>query len=76
MSTLCVRKNWILDTHGQGKRVKIPLLPNNEGKKSANDTEPQQGHNMFHPLFIFYSHIWLGHKANHKEIFIIKSRDE
>ena len=29
---------------GRGKRVKIPLLPNNVGKKSANDAVPQQGH--------------------------------
>ena len=28
----------------QGKRVKIPLLPNNVGKKSANDAGPKQGH--------------------------------
>ena len=35
------------NTHGQGKRVKrvkIPLLPNNVGKKSANNAGPQQGH--------------------------------
>ena len=25
--------------------MKIPLLPNNVGKKSANDMGPQQGHN-------------------------------
>ena len=31
---------------GRGKRVKIPLLPKNVGKKSANDVEPQQGHNL------------------------------
>ena len=29
---------------GRGKRVKIPPLPNNEGKKSLNNTGPQQGH--------------------------------
>ena len=29
---------------GRGKRVKIPLLPNNVGKKSANDAGPKQGH--------------------------------
>ena len=34
-----------LNTHGQGERVKIPILPNNVGKKSANNTGPQQGHN-------------------------------
>ena len=28
---------------GRGKRVKIPLLPINVGKKSANDAGPQQG---------------------------------
>ena len=27
----------------QGKRVKIPLLPNNVGKKSANDAGTKQG---------------------------------
>ena len=31
-------------THGQGERVKIPLLPHNVGKKSVNDAGPQQGH--------------------------------
>ena len=30
---------------GRGKRVKIRLLPNNVGKKSANDAGPKQGHN-------------------------------
>ena len=30
---------------GRGKRVKIPLLPNNLGKKSFNNAGPQQGHN-------------------------------
>ena len=29
---------------GRGKRVKISLLPNNVGKKSANDAGPKQGH--------------------------------
>ena len=28
----------------QGKRVKVPLLPNSVGKKSANDVGPKQGH--------------------------------
>ena len=28
---------------GRGKMVKIPSLPNNVGKKSANDVGPQQG---------------------------------
>ena len=32
---------------GRGKRVKIPLLPNNVGKKSAIDAGPQQGHDSF-----------------------------
>ena len=27
-----------------GEWVKIPLLPNNVGKKSVNDAGPQQGH--------------------------------
>ena len=27
-----------------GEQVKIPLLPNNVGKKSVNDAGPQQGH--------------------------------
>ena len=30
---------------GRGKRGKKPLLPNNVGKKSANDAGPKQGHN-------------------------------
>ena len=34
------------NTHDQGEMVKIPLLPNNVGKKSANNAGPQQGHNM------------------------------
>ena len=29
---------------GREKRVKIPLLPNNVGKKSHNDAGPKQGH--------------------------------
>ena len=29
---------------GRGKRGKIPLLPNNVGKKSVNDAGPKQGH--------------------------------
>ena len=32
------------NTHGQGEWVKIPLLPNNAGKKSVNDAGPKQGH--------------------------------
>ena len=32
---------------GRGKGVKIPLLPNNVGKKSANDMGPQQGHDIY-----------------------------
>ena len=32
------------NTHSQGERLKIPLLPNNLGKKSANNMGPQQGH--------------------------------
>ena len=32
------------NTHGQGERVKIPLLPNNVGKKSVKDAGPQQGY--------------------------------
>ena len=32
------------NTDGQGERMEIPLLPNNVGKKSANDAGPQQGH--------------------------------
>ena len=32
------------NTHGQGERVKIPLLPNIVGKKSANDAGPNKGH--------------------------------
>ena len=32
---------------GRGKRVKIPLLPNNVGKKSAGDAGPQKGHDRY-----------------------------
>ena len=32
------------NTHGQGERVKIPLLPSNVSKKSYKDSRPQQGH--------------------------------
>ena len=35
------------NTHGNGERVKIPLLTNNVGKKSANDAGPQQGNDTF-----------------------------
>ena len=35
---------------GREKRVKIPLLPNNVGKKSADDAGPQQGHDKL-PCF-------------------------
>ena len=34
------------NTQGQG--VKIPLLPNNVGKKSANNAGPQQGLDKIH----------------------------
>ena len=33
------------NTYGKGVRVKIPLLPNNVGKKSVNNVGPKQGHN-------------------------------
>ena len=36
----------------RGKRVKIPLLPNNVGKLSVNNAGPQQGHNK--TLYIKY----------------------
>ena len=36
---------------GRGKRVKIPLSPNNVGKKSANDAGPEQGHDKMVPVF-------------------------
>ena len=32
------------NTHGQEEWVKIPLLPNNVGKKSVNNAGPHQGH--------------------------------
>ena len=32
------------NTHDQGERVKIPLLPSNVSKKSYKDSRPQQGH--------------------------------
>ena len=41
----------VQNTHGHWERVKIPLLPNNVGKKSANDAGPQQGHNSCKPFF-------------------------
>ena len=31
------------NTHGKGEWVKIPLLPNNVGKKSVNDSGPTVG---------------------------------
>ena len=31
---------------GRGKRVKIPLLTNNVGKKSTNNAGPKQGHDI------------------------------
>ena len=39
---------------GRGKRVKIPLLPNNVGKKSVNEVGPKQGHDTFLNLFGFF----------------------
>ena len=33
----------------KGERLKIPLLPNNVGKKSANKAGPQKGHNKGEP---------------------------
>ena len=41
------------NTHGQGERVKIPLLPNNVGKKSTNNVGPQQGHNKYYSVAIY-----------------------
>ena len=35
------------NTHGQKERVKIPLLPNNLGKKSVYDAGPQQSHDSY-----------------------------
>ena len=32
----------------QGKRGKIPLLPNTVGKKSVNDSGPRQGHDKLY----------------------------
>ena len=45
------------NTHGQGERVKIPLLPNNVGKKSANDVGPKQGHDTWSIKFNVYDKI-------------------
>ena len=39
------------NTHGQGKIENTPL-PNNVGKRSANDAGPQQGHDT--PLDMFH----------------------
>ena len=36
---------------GRGKRGKIPLLPNNVGKKSVNDAGPKQGHDKLFRQF-------------------------
>ena len=45
---------------GRGKRGKIPLLPNNVGKKSVNDAGPKQGHdniqNSIHYLSFYSLH--------------------
>ena len=44
----------------RGKRVKIPLLPYNLGKKSANDAGPQQGHDksrLLNSLFFLKIHV-------------------
>ena len=32
------------NTHRKGERVKIPLLSDKVGKKSVNNSRPQQGH--------------------------------
>ena len=39
---------------GRGKRGKIPLLPNNVGKKSVNDAGPKQGHDTKQDLLLVY----------------------
>ena len=42
-------------TCNKGKRVKIPLLPNNVGKKIVTDAGPRQGYHMHlnpHPHYI------------------------
>ena len=41
------------NTHGQGERVKIPLLPNKVGKKSANNVGPQKGHDNVNEFTFF-----------------------
>ena len=42
---------------GRGKRGKIPLLPNNVGKKSVNDAGPKQGHDSYTVKKTFENHI-------------------
>ena len=47
------------NTHGQGERVKIPLLPNNVGKKIVNDMtlskiKPQKAKELHFELVISY----------------------
>ena len=39
---------------GRGKRGKIPLLPNNVGKKSVNDAGPKQGHDTCLVFIVMY----------------------
>ena len=35
-------------------QLKIPLLPNNVGKKSVNDSGPKHGHNMYRCVWYTY----------------------
>ena len=54
----------VLNTHGKGERVKIPLLPNNVGKKSVNDAGPKQGHDKYIALKKDY-------KNNKSEVLLV-----
>ena len=50
VSTMIMKKRGDKCHPGRGKRGKIPLLPNNVGKKSVNDAGPKQGHNTGHGM--------------------------
>ena len=61
---------------GRGKRVKIPLLPNNVGKKSANDAGPEQGHDKMVPVFRSSLYSYLPKKSSEYQTIDMLKQDE
>ena len=55
----------------QGKRGKIPNLPNNVGKKSVNDAGPKQGHDS-HIFLIFHKMTFWSHTSKIATVVILR----